>query len=476
MKKYRLLHKIYQNAMEYPELAAIYYKTGNQVSDLSYYEIWFQIKECQKYYMAFEETRIGILGGNTWQWFCNAFGMIAAGLTTALLDPLAPMEDLAAAVEKSKIQILVYDADEEETAKELSEKLQGIPLREYYPLGVVLSERADPVKDFAEKEGDLLFFTSGTSKNSKAVVIPAEAMEGSMCASASRVFYTAGERVMIPIPFHHAFGFNMLNLYYLQKCPIFISSARRVMRDFATAMPSAVVAVPHMLERLYCRNLLDPAFVKSVITAGSRLPVELAQKIESLGIVVQNFYGSSEIPGGIGCSLAGDPTDALTLSEAVRVQITSEGEVWIHCPFHLREYYGSPEETKDVLEGDVIHTGDAGWLDEKGRLHLLGRKKDTIIMENGEKVFCPDVDGVIRNFKGVKDGAVIYVEKRLVAVVQTETQADLGEIRTELESYNQTQPFYRKMLDLWVCRDGFPYTTSGKLQRRLLEDSYKNRG
>lgn len=98
MKKYRLLEKIYQNALEHPEETALYYKTGNQVSFLSYYEVWFQTRQCQEYYESFREKRIGILGGNSWQWFCNTFGMIAAGCTTAFLDPLAPVEDLTRAV------------------------------------------------------------------------------------------------------------------------------------------------------------------------------------------------------------------------------------------------------------------------------------------------------------------------------------------------------------------------------------------
>lgn len=473
MKKYRLLEKIYQNAWKQPDLPALYYRSGKNVSSLSYYEVWAQIKECQKYYTHYSGKRVGILGGNTWQWFCSTFGMIAAGLTTALLDPLAPVEDLIEAVRKSDLQVLVYDEEEEETAKEIHERLPEVQLAGYCPLPAVSRNPAAPVTDFPDQEGEVLFFTSGTSKNFKVVVIPAEAMEGSMAASEPLAYHKEGELIIIPIPFHHAFGFNMLNMYYLSRCPIFISSSRRVMKDIPAVRPSAIAAVPHMLEYLYSKNLLNPTFIKSVITAGSRLPLELAQKIESLGIIVQNFYGSSEIPGGIGSSLPGESTEAIALNAYVQVQILDDGEVVIHCPFHMSEYYGNPEDTSDVLHGDTIYTGDAGYLDEKGRLHLLGRKKDTIVMENGEKIYCPDVDGAIKSFTGVKDGALIYVWKKLVAVVEPEKNVKLQQIQRELDEYNSKQPYYRKIADLWIYPGSFPYTSSGKMQRRILESSYK---
>lgn len=469
----RLLEKIYRNAFEQPQQPAMYYKSGNDVSFLSYYDIWLRIRICQEHYLSSSGKRVGIIGGNTWQWFCNTFGLIASGCTTALMDPLAPVEDLTEAVRKSDLQILIYGEEEEETAREIGQRLPDLQLMGYCPMSAASEKRNVTVTDFCEPEGEVVFFTSGTSKSSKAVIVPAWAMEGSMQACEPLVFHEAGAVVIIPIPFHHAFGFNMLNMYYLARCPIFISSARRIRRDLPVARPSAVVAVPHMLEYLYSRNLLDPACVKSVITAGSRLPSELAEKIEALGIVTQNLYGSSEIPGGIGVSLPGDSVDAVTLSAAVQVRFSSDGEVLICCPFHLSEYYGNPEETSDVLDGDTLYTGDAGWLDEKGRLHLLGRKKDMIIMENGEKIFCPDIDGVIKKFAGVRDGAVIYVRKKLIAVVEAEKDADPEQIQGELDAYNLTQPYYRKIAYLWIYPDAFPYTSSGKLQRRLLENFWK---
>lgn len=471
MNHYRLLEKIFQNAEKQPDLPALYYRAGNFAECLSYYEVWLYTRQCRMHYISGREKRMGILGGNTWQWVCNAFGMIAAGCTTAFLDPAAPAKDLKEAVKKADLQMLVYDEEEEETAKEIGGCLPGLRLEKYCELSPAPQSGRTPAEDFAGPEGEILFFTSGTSKNSKVVVMPAEAMEGSMEASEALVCGKEGDTVILPVPFHHAFGFNMLNLFYRRRCPVFISSARRVAMDLPAARPSIVAAVPHMLEYLYSRKLLKPAYVKSVITAGSRLPMELAGNIEALGITAQNFYGSSEIPGGIGCSLSGSPADAVTLSAHVRVWITPEGEAVVFCPFHMSEYYGNPEETRAVLNGDAIYTGDAGYLDEKGCLHLLGRKRDMIVMENGEKIFCPDVDGEIKSFQGVRDGAVIYVQKKLVAVIEPERNADLQAIRKELEQYNLKQPYYRRISYPWFYSGPLPYTSSGKLKRRLLEES-----
>ena len=138
----------------------------------------------------------------------------------------------------------------------------------------------------------------------------------------------------------------------------------------------------------------------------------------------------------------------------------------------IMEYYKDPEATAATLRDGTVHTGDMGYLDDQGRLHLIGRKKNMIVMENGEKVFCPDVDRELSALPGVKEAAVIYVDGRLIAVVALEKGATEEGILQSIATYNSLQPYYRRMRDTWIYGEKLPYTSSGKLHRSKLEREY----
>lgn len=53
----------------------------------------------------------------------------------------------------------------------------------------------------------------------------------------------------------------------------------------------------------------------------------------------------------------------------------------------MKGYYKEPEETDKVLKDGFLHSGDMGYLDEDGRLHISGRKKEMLVLEDGTKVF-----------------------------------------------------------------------------------------
>ena len=104
--------------------------------------------------------------------------------------------------------------------------------------------------------------------------------------------------------------------------------------------------------------------------------------------------------------------------------------------------------------------------------HLFGRKKNMILMENGEKVFCPDVDAELSQLPGVEAAAVIYVNGRLIAVISPKKQASTADIQQSIAAYNSHQPYYRRMRETWIYPGSIPYTSSGKLHRSRLEREY----
>ena len=58
----------------------------------------------------------------------------------------------------------------------------------------------------------------------------------------------------------------------------------------------------------------------------------------------------------------------------------------------MQGYYNKPEETAQVLKDGWLYTGDLGFLDEKGYLHITGRKKEIIVLPNGKNINPEEVE------------------------------------------------------------------------------------
>ena len=111
-------------------------------------------------------------------------------------------------------------------------------------------------------------------------------------------------------------------------------------------------------------------------------------------------------------------------------------------------------------------------MDENGKLHILGRKKNMIVMDNGEKVLCTDVDEALSALPAIADGAVIYKNKQLIAVVAPEKKVTEQQVEEAISEYNRMQPYYRRIKKIWIYGNALPYTSSGKLHRSRLEREY----
>lgn len=464
-----LFRGIEKNKDQNPEQTAFLLREGRELRSVTHCAFFHQVCGCRNHFLASGFRRVGILGTNSYMWICNAFGLLAAGITVALLDPLLPEEDLLSAIRRTDLEMLVIDDTLPELWRLIQERMPQIVLSEFWQ-----EQECSGVCESTQgwKEGEAIFFTSGTSQTSKAVVTPTTSIGGHAKAQTKLAAHCEGDVVLHPLPFHHSYGFAMLYLYYSMNCPIFISSMKTLLADVKIVRPNRIVLVPSAVEFLLRKKALSYG-PKSIMVSGSSFPKELAASVRVLGIVVQNQYGSSELPCGIGDNLPQDDVDVLTLHSFVKIELAEDGEILVNDPYHFREYYKDPEGTARTLRDGKVHTGDIGCLDELGRLHLFGRKKNMILMENGEKVFCPDVDAELSRLPGVEAAAVIYVGSHLIAVVSPKKSATEADILQSVAAYNSRQPYYRRMWKTWLYPGGLPYTSSGKLHRSRLEREYE---
>ena len=154
-------------------------------------------------------------------------------------------------------------------------------------------------------------------------------------------------------------------------------------------------------------------------TAGAFLPPALQQAWEDLGVIVLQGYGATETAAGACTTMNDHPLGCVGWPpKPVEMRIADDGEIQFRGPSLFRGYWEDPEATAAAMTDDGWYrSGDLGQLDEKGRLHLHGRKTDIIVLPNGFNVFPEDIENALR-VAGIRDSVAIETQPgRIEAVV-----------------------------------------------------------
>jgi long-chain acyl-CoA synthetase len=151
------------------------------------------------------------------------------------------------------------------------------------------------------------------------------------------------------------------------------------------------------------------------------------------------------------------------------------GEIVGRSPLLMPGYYGRPDLTEQAIVDGWMHTGDMGYLDEDGYLHLVDRKKDLII-SGGVNVYPKDIEEVIVTHPDVLETAVFGVpdekwgEAPLGAVVlKSGARVTAAELRAWVNE--RVGARYQQVRDIAIMQE-FPRNAAGKTLKRVMRDEY----
>jgi long-chain acyl-CoA synthetase len=181
--------------------------------------------------------------------------------------------------------------------------------------------------------------------------------------------------------------------------------------------------------------------LKKVVTGGALMKPEIALFFRDIGMPTYDCYGLSETAPGITYNSPKSGNKYGTVGKAVegmhividksRVgQDSPDGEIVVYGAHVMQGYHGKPETTKEVMMPDTwngfpgFRTGDRGWLDEDGFLHITGRFKDEYKLENGKYVHPEAIENDIKLIRFVSN-VIVYGEGKQynVALVVPDFQA-----------------------------------------------------
>ena len=371
----------------------------------------------------------------------------------------------------------------------------------------------------------LIIYTSGTTGSPKGVVLSYANLYANMYSVTYDVpIFNSERRTIILLPLHHILplvGTVILPILGgggVAICPSM--SGPDIMDTLTRGKIAIFVGVPRLWQTLFngikkkideraatrmmfnlcakvgskklSRKVFDAVHQKMgghltyCVSGGASLDKEIGEGLRTLGITMLEGYGMSETAPIISFTRPGDviPGCVGLPMSTVTVKIVND-EICVKGPNVMLGYYNRPEETAQVIDSEgFVHTGDLGFIDELGRIHITGRSKEIIVLSNGKNVQPNEIEYKIEKYDDkVKEVAVTQNGDLLCAIIvpqdewarnMTDTEIEEALKRQVIEPYNSSVVNYKKIKSIFVYHGELPRTKLDKLQRFKLKDLMLN--
>ncbi len=428
------------------------------------------------------------------------FACVISGCDVILIDENMPDETLFALARMAGAEsIYASDSDLQE---ELCEACGYAP--RWYQAGDENCQRSSAALQAGDdscrlssgiddnREGRLIFFTSGTTGSSKAVVLTSESLLCSSFSGQSMLPCGPGDIILSLLPFSHVFGFVCTMLWGLTYGATIAlgRGTRYLLSDCEFFKPTILPVVPSLLKMLMQQHAL-PASLKVVLVGAAPLDAVSVKALQNVGMKVYLGYGLTETSSGIAITQDQKDPFALYPCPGADIRIEPDGEISVATPCMMQGYLdfsetiredaGSDEaENNDnsayvlghpiiPVEGGRLYTGDLGSLDTRGALCLTGRKKDMLVLPDGTKIFCPEYEEELSGLIGLSDLTVILKQDRPFLVIGDPGGNVPENIDSLLAEFNEKRAMGLRICGVLSYGKPLPRTATGKIRRWEIE-------
>lgn len=505
--------------------------------------------------------RIGLYAANSPEWCMAYLAILAAGGVVVPLDPQLKYLELRTIISRAEIHYILCSHGSYADLVELSSMSAPYPdiicldTRAPVASGMTLLQledlgRDNPVLPVPVQPSDLavLIFTSGTSGDSKGVMLSHENIVSDIEAILPRLPISHDDRFLSVLPLHHTFE-STCGFIFPLSIGASIGYARslksaELMADIQELRATVMCGVPLLFEKMYWgiqralekkalvariyvdlgrkfsditksvfnfsagklifRSLRVKAGLDSIrmfVSGGAALDPEVSRFFNNLGILLLQGYGLTETSPVLSVNResdndydsVGEPLDGVD----VRILDANEqgiGEIAVRGRMIMMGYYLDREATQAVMRDGFFATGDLGYIDDKGHIHITGRKKNVIITPAGKNIYPEEIEAVIDTSPFVAECAVLPRQKGTgqepiaVVVPDFEFIASINEnivptdeevrkiIKTEVLRLCEQIAEYKRVRDVIIMTEELPKTSTRKVKRYILVDTLQKLG
>ena len=486
--------------------------------------------------------RVALLADNQPEWGIAYLAIVGHGMTAVPIDRLLKPGEYQRILEDSGTRaIVVSDAfrdDLHSIAGTLPELKHVLSLEE-----VMGSESNIAAPDSQVSPNDLavLIYTSGTTGQPKGVMLSHRNIMSNVVACSEVISITSEDSFVSVLPLHHTFectaGF--LAPMYVGATVSYVGSlkSRDIVDTMKDSRATIMLAVPLLYEKMHqgiMRKVsTQPAVTRTVfnllmgavkvgekfnrrmgttlfkslrdkgglgtirffVSGAAALPPEVATGFDRLGLRILQGYGLTEAspvvavhrvdetpkPDSVGPAISGVEVEVLDPDE------TGVGELIVRGDNVMLGYYNNLEATAEVLKDGTLYTGDSGWIDEDGHLHIAGRLKNVIVTRAGKNIYPEEIEGelVLSPYIaevlvfGAEDAASGEEYVRAVVVPDFEYLEQEGTptdddtltrlINHEVRERGRNLADYKRVREVELRREEFSKTSTRKIKRFLFQ-------
>ena len=376
----------------------------------------------------------------------------------------------------------------------------------------------------------ILIFTSGTTNTSKGVMLSQKNITSNIMAMAKMSKMYPTDTLLSFLPLHHTFECTITFLYgfYSGATVAFCDGLKYIAKNLVEYKISVFVAVPLVLETMYKKiqkgikeqgkekivNIMSKIanfllifhidirrkIFKSVLNQlGGNLRIayfgaaamdkNVIKGYNNFGIDTVQGYGLTETspllaaetdkehcPGSVGMA----PYNVELKLEDVDEK--GVGEIVAKGPNVMLGYYENEEATKEVMKDGWFHTGDLGYYNKDGYLFITGRKKEVIVLKNGENIFPSEIEFLVNKLPYVVESLVfprenskgeiaigvkvVYDKDHIKDQFGEKTEKEYKKLVWEdIKVINQELSQFKKLKELILTSEPLEKTTTQKVKR-----------
>jgi long-chain acyl-CoA synthetase len=500
---------------------AIVWKAQHITYNITYKDL---IRSVNHYAGLFDNTvdKIAIFAENRPEWaYAFYAGWQNRGISVPI-DYLSSADELAYILNDCRPEVVFCSETTKKVLDSAGELIQ------YAPKIIIFESIQSPAEDIAIREFPtpdvnetaVIIYTSGTTGEPKGVMLSYDNLLANIEAvTENGIVFTPDRNVLVMLPLHHIFPLlgTLIVSFYIGTTTAFCPSlsSQDVIETLQNNQIAVIIGVPRFYN-LIRKGIMDKinkkfitralfklarsinnmgfsrALFKTVhkkfgghvmflVCGGAKIDEEVAGDFKTLGFEMLEGFGMTEAapmitftrPGRVKVGSAGEAMPTLEVK-------AKDGEIIAKGRNIMKGYYNKKAETDAVLKDGWLHTGDLGYLDEKGFIHITGRKKELIVLPNGKNIGPEEIENKVSLMsdliseigvflKGDHLQAAIYPDFKKVKEQNITNLAET--IRWEvIDKFNQKVSPYKKINRFILLKEELPKTRLGKIQRFKLTE------
>jgi long-chain acyl-CoA synthetase len=438
--------------------------------EISYAEILLQSQKVA----AHLESSLGVKPGDRVAlWLKNCpefvpcvFGILQADAVVVPINNFLKLAEVAYILNDGGIDVVITDAELGAHAVELKaarSSLKSFTIEEIAALPTPNSQLPTP-RTRNESDLAVIIYTSGTTGKPKGAMLSHGNLLHNVesCRLVLQAVPDDSFAVLLPLFHTYMMTVGIFLPFIIGGSIVLVKSLnppRAMLQEIFSRRATILPAVPSFYRMMLAAQIPTPQPIRIFISGSAPLPMQTLREFEEkFKVPLIEGYGLSEaspvvsknpLRGAHKAGSIGIPIPNVEMSvqdeSGKMLGINETGEICVRGGNVMMGYWNQPEETKKVMRGGWLLTGDVGYRDADGYYYITDRKKDMLIV-NGINVYPREIEEVIYHYPGVKEAAVIGVpderrgEQPVAFVAATEGQtldekALLQFIRSKLADY-----------------------------------------